>query len=555
MVYYLSDGKNWEKFTLSDDPSDLDTLKQMAISRGADVFTEKEFQTAYGLPSANLRAQGKELSDLEKAYREDPSANLEKMIAAGFDPRTADESGLGLIASFAPATEFASKSGMGAGGIAGGALIDMASNVLGGRAGGEVAKQVIKRGGGTAAKMLLPTGVDVATNAVAGGVQRGYGQGGFDLGAAMMGGGVAGGLGATGAAMKALGPQGFKALSSELSGVAPEALEQFARGGQGRFDIQNAKTAEEMSNTILNQLDHIDDLMPESRQVAAALEGKQIDIYPTISALQNAMDGMNIGGVQTPIQKEAYDKLFTWYQSLMEMPQFIPANEARQLRSQIDQAINYADRSIGQGVTAQVEKGFASATNKLRQDLKDVAGHEYSDLMESWSNKLNAAKELKNNLGSTAAARAKNTEGKVDNLFNRNKSDQQRIFNQFDDIFGTGFTKDIRNTAYAKKLGTDINMQIPPAERQPAWASRHMTGKSNTGLLLAGLGSGAGGLGISPVLAPMLPAALSAWSPRAATAVLGEMYNPSKVAQMGEAMLKETKNIARGKTTEKKGKK
>jgi hypothetical protein len=209
------------------------------------------------------------------------------------------------------------------------------------------------------------------------------------------------------------------------------------------------------------------------------------------------------------------------------------------LRSQLENAIDYNDPLIGQGAGALAEKVFKKAASTLRGDLIEAGGPEYATIMKSWSNKIESLKGLKSVLGSEFRS-----ESVIDNLFNRNKGQQQEILRKFDDIFGKDYTRNIRNSAYSKNLGIDLS--LPVDQRTIAMTSRLQSGRSMLGLGLAAAGTGLGGIGISPVLAPITaPLALASWSPRAGVATLSEMYNPSKVTQMTQEVARYGKSVSK----------
>lgn len=539
--YYLmnKDGSAQEAFSEND--SELQQLKDFADRMGLPLVTQKEYQRLTGIPAKEMRAEAEYLAKLGDRYRINPKEAESEMIAAGYDPRGG---GAGKALSqfsgvIAPGISTAQEQGMGIGGQLLGGAIDLGATLSGAKVPSMVAGAIAKKGIPTLAKYAIPAVADVATNAVGAGVQQGYGKGGFDPESAKLGAGISGGLGAVGGSLKAIGPTGFKALMSELGGVGTEAAEQMARGGAGREAILNATPSGQISSQIREDLQNWDELIPEAKQVQTVLEGKSVNLNTTIQAITDAMDQMKGSKmVLSPTEEQAYKKLAVWRDRLSQMPIEIGANDARKLRSQLDNAIDYNDPSIGQGAGALAEKAFKQASSTLRGDLIEAGGPEYASIMKSWSDKLESLKGLKSVLGSDLRS-----ESVIDNLFNRNKGQQQEIFRKFDNIFGKDYTSKIQNSAYSKNLGIDLS--LPVDQRTPAMTSRLTTGRSLLGLGIAGAGAGLGGVGISPVLAPISPVALSAWSPRVGVATLSEMYNPSKVTQTAQEVARYGKTVAK----------
>jgi hypothetical protein len=543
--YTLKPDGTWDRYPINEE--DLDDFIAFAKGAGAEVVTESEMQRRNQIPSRTLHKEAAYLADLGARYKANPRETTQEMIDAGYDPRGG---GAGKALSqfsgvVAPALATAEEQGMGVGGQIGAGAIDLGATISGAKIPGMVLGALAKKGAGQLAKYVIPTVADVATNAVAGGVQQGYGKGGFDPSSAMAGGGVSGGIGAVGGTLKAVGPTGLKALMNELGGVGTDVAEQYARGGAGREAILNATPAGEISSMIREDIKNWDDLIPEATQVQEALQGKAVNLNTTIQTITDAMD--NLKGskmVLSPTEEQAYKKLAVWRDRLAQMPIEIGANDARKLRSQLDNAIDYNDPSIGQGAGALAEKAFKQASSTLRGDLIEAGGPEYASIMKSWSDKLESLKGLKSVLGSDFRS-----ESVIDNLFNRNKGQQQEVFKKFDEVFGKDYTSKIRNSAYSKNLGIDLS--LPVDQRTPAITSRQSTGRSLMGLTIAGAGSGLGGIGISPVLAPIAPIAMTAWSPRAGLATLSEMYNPSKASQAVQEVARYGKSVSKG-TKEKK---
>ena len=538
--YGINPDGSWTSYEAGDDDS-LNDLKSFTQAKGQKLVTKEEYQRLTGIPSRELRKEGEYLSKLGDRYRANPKEAESEMIDAGYDPRGA---GAGKALSqfsgvVAPAISTSQEQGMGVGGQLLGGAIDLGATLSGAKVPGMVAGAIAKKGIPTLAKYAIPAVADVASNAVGAGVQQGYGEGGFDPESAKMGGGISGGLGAVGGSLKALGPTGFKALMSELGGVGTEAAEQMARGGAGREAIMNATPSGQISSQIREDLQNWDELIPEAKQVQTALEGKAVNLNTTIQAITDAMDQMKGSKmVLSPTEEQAFKKLAVWKDRLLQMPIEIGANDARKLRSQLDNAIDYNDPSIGQGAGALAEKAFKQASSTLRGDLIEAGGPEYATIMKVWSDKMESLKGLKSVLGSELRS-----ESVIDNLFNRNKGQQQEIFRKFDNIFGKDYTSKIQNSVYSKNLGIDLS--LPVDQRTPAITSRLTTGRSMLGLGIAGAGAGLGGVGISPVLAPISPVALAAWSPRVGVATLSEMYNPSKVTQTAQEVARYGKSVSK----------
>ena len=554
MKYYLIDKAKGE-WTEANAPDEemLNDLMGYAQAKGQELVTEAQFQKMTGIPSKRMRSEGVALGELSSGYARDPVAYAPQMKSSGFDVSGPKESAEGIAGVIAPATSYAASSGMSIPEQLGASVLDVGATLLGARIPQMVGRALASKTIPAFARAGGVIGSEAASGAIAGGAQQGYGRGGFDPTSAGVGGVAGGAFGGAGSVIKGLGAPAFKGLASELSGVAPEALEQFARGGAGRYAIQSAQTPAVISEAILSDLKNWDELIPESKKVTKALDGKAVNLNETIQSLTDSMNEIaGKKGVLSPTEQQAFNKLEAWRDNLASMPIEIGANEARKIRSQLDDAIDYRDPTVGQGSAALAEKAFKKASGSLRNELLAVGGEDYGDLMKEWSKKLEAKKDLESVLGTKLR-----TESNISNLFGANKNEQRKIVESFDRIFGRSYAEKIKNAAYAKKLGIPLDSEIPVSERLPAWTSQYTTGKSNTGLILAGATSGLGGVGISPALAPIAPIAATAWSPRAATATLTEMYNPSKVTQASQEVVRQAKTLEKSRqaTEEKKKRK
>lgn len=538
-TFYLVDWKNRTATPYKADSAE--ELQQIAQNQGREILTEKDFQDRTGAVSKSLRKEGEDLGKLASGYAENPEAYKEQMIQAGYDPRETSVKVGDVFSTMAPATTTAIEKGMGVPATIGGAGIDVAGAVAMG-AGNLLRGMALKRGLSSIGSRALGIGADVASGAVSGGVQRGYGNGGFDPEAAKISGAVTGGVGTTGAALSALGKQGFKTLSSELSGVAPEALEAYSKSPETQMAIKTAKGAGTINEQIRNDLANYDELIPEKKQVDQILSDKTVDTYSVLNSINDEIDKINAEKL-TPVNRPVLEKLLQWRDDLSAMNNEIPAQRAFGLRQELDGIVDWENTLYDKNTKRKMNDAFKSVAGSLRNELKVAGGKEYENAMKEYQRKVEAKKELENWLGTETQS-----ESKLDNIFNRNKTEAKKILAKFDDVFGKGYTNDLRNSYYAKSLGIDVTDATNVADRSPSWLSRHSTGKANTGLLLSTLGRDIPWA--KAVIDPITKVGFPASSPRIATGLMYEMNNPSIAGKSLSALGRQGKNVAKNKATE-----
>lgn len=304
-------------------------------------------------------------------------------------------------------------------------------------------------------------------------------------------------------------------LAGALSGVSEEALRKsglpFSKGSKEL--IEASGTQKEIGQELLHSLDNLDEFLPEKDVIKKALgDMPGVNVRNTIDALE----GSRVKGVLFDSDEAAnrtIDKLVTALAEKADKTGNIPANEFRKIRIRIDKKIGDA---FGKESNEMISS-LKGARHQMAEDLVETARAggkpEYVDAMIALRDKMQAVSKLKDFLGATSRSQERRVESFMANIFNKNKSEQQKVLGELSDIFGNDFVGKAKKAQLAAQLGP---------EGKPGLLPQQFTGRAVLGSGLAASLGGLAGPGI-------LPFALS--SPRIAATTLGTLDKAGQLSR------------------------
>jgi hypothetical protein len=156
----------------------------------------------------------------------------------------------------------------------------------------------------------------------------------------------------------------------------------------------------------------------------------------------------------------------------------IPAKKFRDIRTGYDSEAKAAFKKDDREL---IERALVNARNQMAADLRDAAKQsgdpEFVTLMESYSGKLDKLDRIKKFLGSNAETRETRAEGFVANLLNANKTAQQNLLKNLEEVFDANLMTRVQGAKWGKQIGKD---------GEPALFPRQMTGRSDLGQTIIG---------------------------------------------------------------------
>lgn len=283
-------------------------------------------------------------------------------------------------------------------------------------------------------------------------------------------------------------------ISQETSGVSEEAL-RMAGTKAGREALKNSANKQyEIGKKLVDMVDNAEDYMPEREIVNNALDNMPpINLKNVLQEIDNAK--VIEGSPSAIAANKRLDELKNIYTKVAaEKP--VNAKNYRELRKQLDYEIQSAFNK-DPGEASIFEKQAMKIRTAMKKELEKAAeasgNPEYVDAMKNWHDKINKLDKLKSFLGKNATTRGNRAESFVANLFNKNKTQQQKILKDISDIFGNDFNAEAKLTYLANELGP---------EGKASWLPRWTTGRS---LWAKGLGMATG----SPAIASRITLPLS----------------------------------------------
>ncbi len=283
-------------------------------------------------------------------------------------------------------------------------------------------------------------------------------------------------------------------ISQETSGVSEEAL-RMAGTKAGREALKNSANKQyEIGKKLVDMVDNAEDYMPEREIVNNALDNMPpINLKNVLQEIDNAK--VIEGSPSAIAANKRLDELKNIYTKVAaEKP--VNAKNYRELRKQLDYEIQSAFNK-DPGEASIFEKQAMKIRNAMKKELEKAAeasgNPEYVDAMKNWHDKINKLDKLKSFLGKNSTTRGNRAESFVANLFNKNKTQQQKTLKDISDVFGNDFNAEAKLTYLANELGP---------EGKASWLPRWTTGRS---LWAKGLGMATG----SPAIASRITLPLS----------------------------------------------
>jgi len=283
-------------------------------------------------------------------------------------------------------------------------------------------------------------------------------------------------------------------IAQETSGVSEEAL-RMAGTKAGRETLKNAANKQyEIGKKLVDMVDNAEDYMPEREIVNNALDNMPpINLKNVLQEIDNAK--VIEGSPSAIAANKRLDELKNIYTKLAaEKP--VNAKNYRELRKQLDYEIQSAFNK-DPGEASIFEKQAMKIRTAMKKELENAAelsgNPEYVDAVKNWHDKINKLDKLKSILGKNSTTRGNRAESFFANLFNKNKTQQQKILKDISDVFGNDFYAEAKLTYLANELGP---------EGKASWLPRWTTGRS---LWAKGLGMTTG----SPAIASRITLPLS----------------------------------------------
>jgi hypothetical protein len=159
----------------------------------------------------------------------------------------------------------------------------------------------------------------------------------------------------------------------------------------------------------------------------------------------------------------------------------IPAKKFRDTRVAYD---TEAKAAFKKDERELLERALLNARNQMAEDLRSAAKEsgnpEFVSMMEKYSSKLDKLERVKKFLGQNADTREARAEGFVANLLNANKTHQQNLLKDMEEVFDADLMSRVQGAKWAKQIGKD---------GEPALLPRQFTGRSNLGQTFLAAGS------------------------------------------------------------------
>ena len=174
------------------------------------------------------------------------------------------------------------------------------------------------------------------------------------------------------------------------------------------------------------------------------------------------------------------DDLIQMVKQASDVNGYIPATAAREIRKRYDAAVGDA---FGKESSAYIS-ALKNGRHEIAQVLESAAeGTPYAQAMRDYTKMYRARDKVFWDIGSDAKTQEKRIEAYLSNLFQGNKTANQKAFKEFSDLLGEDFAGRAKLLSDAKRIAP--NGEIP-------LVSAHSTGKAGMG---GGLVGGLGGLG------------------------------------------------------------
>lgn len=294
----------------------------------------------------------------------------------------------------------------------------------------------------------------------------------------------------------------------ELVAVGPLGLSKYGR--EVREVASNPNASYDLGQKLADRIKNFDQYLPNAAQVDAMVEKlPPIEVGSITKALERAKTALPTGGHATPADKatdDAIQALVDMANSAADKEGKIPAAVARQIKQRYDAAVGDAFGKESSAYVTSLKNARHDIAKALESAAEESGIPEYKQAMQDYTRRLAVVDRISDVLGATDATRRARAESFVSNLYGKNKTQQQKNFQELSDVLGEDFAQQARAIGTAKVAMPGGGLPILPA---------HSTGRSLLGLNVAGnIYSGGGGL------AAGIPAAALS-SPLAASVILG----------------------------------
>ncbi len=241
----------------------------------------------------------------------------------------------------------------------------------------------------------------------------------------------------------------LKSVASQLTGISGEALSVLSeKGGRKKLIDFSAKT-KEIGDNLIGMLDNIDKNYKYEDQLKLALGNMpDINTQKIKDVLKSEIEKIEGKVFINKEQRAALPQLKEEYAQLSKLPKTMTAKDFRDFRKELDIDINFDNDGA---------KFFDNVMQTVRKEAKNnlidaSAGTPYKETMQNYSKALDARDKLYDAyLGKKGLVRNKRIQGFVDNLYGKNKDDAQEMIKNIDDVFGSGFSDQIKLSSLAKE--------------------------------------------------------------------------------------------------------
>lgn len=308
----------------------------------------------------------------------------------------------------------------------------------------------------------------------------------------------------------------LKGIASELSGISRETLET-ASTKQGRQKlIEMAGKTNEIGDQLLDVLDNIDEHYKFNSQINLALaDMPEISTVNVVKSLEDDLAKLK-SGLKTGPKVQAADAIENQVKALKELPDKISAVDFRNMRKDLDYAVNFEKEG-----SDLINDALKRARTQAKEDLIGAAkGTDYAKDMADYSRILQARDDLYQIIGKRSDVRERRIEGFLNNLFGKNKTAQQKVVKNLSDILGDDLFEQT-------KLSTLAN-EIVKEGKIPVFASQ-TTGRTLRGDIGTGAQIGLGLMTGQPTLVATGLGTGALSSPSFAPRILGATRMASQI--------------------------
>ena len=241
---------------------------------------------------------------------------------------------------------------------------------------------------------------------------------------------------------------------AEEATAVPQDLLRAAGTPEGLRKIRANKGKQyEIGEKLINAVYNPTKSLPEAKEI-----NKMLPHLPPVNP-QPIVDELKSHIIENPAPKmqkvnDMLQKDIDWIESTAQSNGgTIPAPQLVNMRGQLDAMIG---DQYGKDSEAYID-ALKMGRHKIKIGLKDAAARsgnkDYSELMNTLSDKLDILSRIKSHLGSNANIGEGRAESFVNNMFNKGKAYLEPLMKDFDAAFGTN----VREDAYNARLAENLN--------------------------------------------------------------------------------------------------